>query len=255
MQPPSSAPSTNGSDGAVRSKRQPSRSQSKSQSKPPKRNIRQSQQLQDGTTAATTPSSKTIKSSPLINMLMMGLGVCCLLSVSTNLLHHDSFVHHSPDTPMARAMMDFKRGRLAMQKNNNNNKNNKRKMSAEEMEEELIQNQGGWEDPEGKPDEVGKRQPHVTSLAGLRCEKYGGPSTKEAEEMVYWRDIPSDELFESPLKAKKGQRRQYLTFEPDGGTFSYYLSFLHCVGTAIFSFTLTLSLCQSHRANKSIPSP
>lgn len=145
----------------------------------------------------------------------MGLGVCCLLSVSTNLLHHDSFVHHSPDTPMARAMMDFKRGRLAMQRNSNN----KRKMSAEEMEEELIQNQGGWEDPEGKPDEVGKRQPHVTSLAGLRCEKYGGPSTKEAEEMVYWRDIPSDELFESPLKAKKGQLRQYLAFEPDGGTF------------------------------------
>ena len=150
-------------------------------------------------------------------MLMVGLGVCFLLSVSTNLLHHDAFVHHSPDTPMARAMMEFKRGRLAMQKDT---KNKKRKMSTEEMEEELIQNQGGWEDPEGILDGGGRR---VASLAGLRCEKYGGPSMKEAEEMVYWRDIPSDELFESPLKPKKGLRRQYLTFEPDGGTFLLFV--------------------------------
>ena len=29
-------------------------------------------------------------------------------------------------------------------------------------------------------------------LAGLSCEAYGGPSDKEAKEMVYWEDIPSD---------------------------------------------------------------
>jgi hypothetical protein len=48
-------------------------------------------------------------------------------------------------------------------------------------------------------------------VAGLSCEKYGGPSNEIAVEMVYWRDIRSDETFSSPLYVKD----TYLTFETD----------------------------------------
>jgi hypothetical protein len=53
------------------------------------------------------------------------------------------------------------------------------------------------------------------SLAGLSCEKYGGPAPDIAQEMVYWEDIASDNQHVSPLK-RKGVS-QYLTFEPDKG--------------------------------------
>lgn len=52
-------------------------------------------------------------------------------------------------------------------------------------------------------------------LAGLNCEDHGGPSYELAEEMVYWRDVPSDATFKSPIGRDDG-RRKYLTFEPDG---------------------------------------
>lgn len=61
-------------------------------------------------------------------------------------------------------------------------------------------------------------------LAHLSCAKYGGPADKDAQEMVYWKDIESDRRYVSPfhvkVSAKQGQRRQYMTFEPDG-TFSH----------------------------------
>lgn len=49
-------------------------------------------------------------------------------------------------------------------------------------------------------------------VAGLTCDKHGGPVSEDARnEMVYWKDIPQDSTFESPLKAPE---EQYLTFEP-----------------------------------------
>ena len=53
-------------------------------------------------------------------------------------------------------------------------------------------------------------------LAGLNCDKYGGPPSDIAQEMVYWEDIPSDTQYVSPFKRKEGPV-QYLTFEPDQG--------------------------------------
>ena len=54
--------------------------------------------------------------------------------------------------------------------------------------------------------------PH--QVAGLSCKRYGGPSDSEAAEMVYWKDIPSDALFESPFKRYgpqvKVSRRYYI---------------------------------------------
>lgn len=51
-------------------------------------------------------------------------------------------------------------------------------------------------------------------LAGLNCDKFGGPSEEAAQEMVYWEDIPSDASWVSPFKQNTPQ---YLTFEPDNG--------------------------------------
>lgn len=56
---------------------------------------------------------------------------------------------------------------------------------------------------------------HEHRLAGLNCEKWGGPSDEEAQEMVYWEDIPSDAHHVSPFKMPGIS--QYMTFEPDSG--------------------------------------
>lgn len=56
----------------------------------------------------------------------------------------------------------------------------------------------------------------VHTLGGLSCAKHGGPSDEIAAEMVYWSDIPSDNIFVSPFLNKEGKTK-YMTFEPDGG--------------------------------------
>lgn len=56
----------------------------------------------------------------------------------------------------------------------------------------------------------------VHRVAGLNCDKYGGPSEDIAAEMVYWQDIPRDAKYESPY-ANYGKSPKYLTFEPDEG--------------------------------------
>jgi hypothetical protein len=53
-------------------------------------------------------------------------------------------------------------------------------------------------------------------VAGLSCKLHGGPSDKDAAEMIYWRDIPADSTFESPFQ-NTGPSPKYLTFEPDEG--------------------------------------
>ena len=56
----------------------------------------------------------------------------------------------------------------------------------------------------------------TSSIAGLNCDRFGGPEEDVAAEMVYWRDIPSDSHFASPY-ANYGASPKYLTFEPDEG--------------------------------------
>lgn len=51
------------------------------------------------------------------------------------------------------------------------------------------------------------------SLAGLSCERFGGPPYAVTQEMVYWSDIPEDNRHVSPFY----QPNQFLTFEPDSG--------------------------------------
>jgi len=57
-------------------------------------------------------------------------------------------------------------------------------------------------------------------IAGLNCDRFGGPSEEVASEMVYWRDIPSDAKYFSPYHNKNDKEKKYLTFEPDEGGFN-----------------------------------
>ena len=61
-------------------------------------------------------------------------------------------------------------------------------------------------------------------LAGLSCERFGGPSDEDAAEMIFWEDIPSDSLHVSPFQDPN--RKQYLTFEADHGAYHWVVSFL-----------------------------
>ena len=56
----------------------------------------------------------------------------------------------------------------------------------------------------------------IHGVAGLDCAAHGGPNSKATtQELVYWKDLPLDNDYISPLKSM--DQRQYLTFEPDGG--------------------------------------
>jgi hypothetical protein len=63
-------------------------------------------------------------------------------------------------------------------------------------------------------------------LAGLNCDRWGGPSNDLAEEMVYWEDIPSDSQFISPFYKSEGPT-QYFTFEADFAGWNN-VRYVHC---------------------------
>jgi hypothetical protein len=86
-------------------------------------------------------------------------------------------------------------------------------------------------------EQVGRRG---YSLAGLSCQKWGGPLADIAQEMVYWEDIPSDNQHVSPLK-RKGMS-QYLTFESDHGGFNNIRMAMETVLALSFAMGRTLVL-------------
>ena len=74
------------------------------------------------------------------------------------------------------------------------------------------------EEVDAAVEEVDYREDDIESkhfLAGLSCERFGGPSDKDAAEMIFWEDIPSDSQHVSPFQ--KPKQKQYLTFEADHG--------------------------------------
>jgi len=76
------------------------------------------------------------------------------------------------------------------------------------------------------------------SVNGLSCENHGGPRNSDAEEMVYWRDIPSDSTVVSPFK--RDGEEQFLLFEYDDGgwnncrmAFESILAMAHAMGRTL----------------------
>lgn len=83
--------------------------------------------------------------------------------------------------------------------------------------EEGEKNTGDDEEETDYRDLEGAGKQH--SLAGLSCDRFGGPADEIAREMVYWEDVPSDSLYVSPFQKK--DQKQYLTFEADHGTLQH----------------------------------
>ena len=50
-----------------------------------------------------------------------------------------------------------------------------------------------------------KTYPHT--ISGLNCLLYGGPSHTSCQEIVYWKDIPSDSEYTSPFYYSKKQHQ------------------------------------------------
>lgn len=183
-------------------------------------------------TAPLDDTSRPRRSS-LTSTLLILLGFCLLVSLSINWIHGVSFSHHAADTPLARAMNDFKQqGNKAMNKMAKNEVENIKSFMARAMKDFQKDNKAAKNEIENEEEQVNAEVVKVkeeevvvppgddvapSTLAGLNCDAFGGPSREEAQEMVYWSDIPSDSRYVSPFHEKRGQHRRYLTFEPDGG--------------------------------------
>ena len=63
-------------------------------------------------------------------------------------------------------------------------------------------------------------------LGRLRCEIYGGPSDKAAQEMVYWRDIPQDDAHKNVFRSAK--QRKFVSMEADAGGFNNVRMSVEC---------------------------
>ena len=85
-----------------------------------------------------------------------------------------------------------------------------------------------------------QQQPLGHDMAGLNCIDHNGPSNDVAKEMIYWKDIPTDSKYKSPI-GQNDKKRKYLTFEPDG-TFAMFCV-CYCVSSDIL---LGDCICQSY---------
>lgn len=131
-------------------------------------------------------------------LLLIAVGGCLIVNALVSLSHA-----YGPDSghnlAIHEAMADFKKGTLT---------NTAISLKSPEAEASVSARSSST---------VKDGAPVASKIASLSCEKYGGPPDQYASEMVYWSDIPSDSQYVSPLQKKHGERRQYMTFEPDGG--------------------------------------
>mmetsp|Transcript_46732 Transcript_46732/g.69496 ORF Transcript_46732/g.69496 Transcript_46732/m.69496 type:complete len:638 (-) Transcript_46732:245-2158(-) len=177
--------------------------------------------------------SRSPKSSALTNLLIFLLGVCCLVSVGFNVAHNDPLHHHHPEMAVAEHLNDFMKGRrrnpaarntdtkdagsVGGQRNNPDDSDQTPSQEKDPNHPDNLHNPHNQEFQDVDPPAL--RTPVTKSkLAGLTCDQYGGPDRQAAQELVYWNDIPQDQLYVSPLQATSSQDGpKYMTFEPDGG--------------------------------------
>jgi hypothetical protein len=172
----------------------------------------------------------------------MVLGIFILIVVTANLMYLPSIVPNTVDFSNGDVMVDFASSNNELSYTNrhpskgselsqkeikkwSHNIDKKREKEGSRISSSLR----GVADPDGNlpkvNDETHDANPKVdekpttsstSSIAGLNCDRFGGPDEDVAAEMVYWRDIPSDSHFASPY-ANYGESPKYLTFEPDEG--------------------------------------
>jgi len=141
-----------------------------------------------------------------------------------------------------------------------NNDDEEEERDEEEEEEEEVEKESSNDDDTIKVEVVEgeeqqqQRQEH--KVANLNCEKYGGPSNDNAQEMVYWEDIPRDALHISPFHHKHPDNThqqqqqqqqnqpitQFLTFESDHGGWNNIRMAMETVLAIAFAMGRTLVL-------------
>lgn len=151
----------------------------------------------------TTSRSESSGIFKMQAFLMAILGICVLLTAYVNLASTSATIMdmHHYGAAVNQAIEDFKRG-------SSSTSSMQKQQPAEEREQFSTTNNNNNNN---------RGTPPQSKIASLSCAKHGGPADEFAQEMVYWSDVPSDALYASPLKQKRGQQKQYMTFEPDGG--------------------------------------
>ena len=194
-----------------------------------------------GKKSSLSSSSATTKQKPrryfystfhVVGAFLMG---CCVATVGITIFHfstlsdlHDgsvnsvlsssssslALVHHTPGNVAKSHSKTANDANNANNANNNNNNNNN-SSSNSKQKQKLASNHDNLVHP----------------VAGLDCSEHDGPMDADfAKEMVYWRDIAGDNSWKSPFlqnnnnnnnnnsnNKNQQNKRQYLTFEPDGG--------------------------------------
>jgi hypothetical protein len=147
--------------------------------------------------SADPTTSRPGKRVTLLHAIVVSIGISCLLIAAVNL----GSLPHAMDLPTSSAK------HFGLEQFLLDSKNKKKR---QHDDKQIIK--------ESAPDDSRKKTIISSKISGLSCDKFGGPLEAEAaEEMVYWLDIPSDQLYQSPFRPQPGQPRQYMTFEPDGG--------------------------------------
>ena len=178
----------------------------------------------------TTTSSSTISNrrstagggTGLNDLFIVIFGMAFLLSVSLNVLHSTEQLPHDHNTVIEEAIQNFMEGKPLQHSNSNakpqgpnnivdggNNENFEISLNI------VKKNADADETEEEDPNFIPELHQGKISLETLDCSRFGGPSIQEAQELVYWQDIPSDANYVSPFH--DDQQTKYLTFEPDGG--------------------------------------
>jgi hypothetical protein len=158
-------------------------------------------------TTTTTRSSRAAAHSNITNYFLVILCGFGLLTLFVNLQHGGIDQLGSIGSFQEQHFGKFRSGkeRAAIKKGEDTTRVEER---LEEVDDDVV-------------DETAAAAQHT--LAGLNCDKYGGPSLEVASEMIYWQDVPSDNTFVSPFFNKK--ETQYLTFESDHG--GWNVSMIH----------------------------
>ena len=185
---------------------------------------------------ASSSNKKATTRSVVQIILMITIVACVVLTVLVNIKSTSAAVleglHYG--AAVTTAIAEFKKERTGIPRGVNLDSSGSVKSplvpdqqaQRQEQEQQHDEEQQQPEESPSEPAEEPKKSDTVadppqeaipSKIASLSCEKYGGPPDEFAQEMVYWSDVPSDALYVSPLRQKRGERRQYMTFEPDGG--------------------------------------
>ena len=187
---------------------------------------------------------KTKQGTGLNDMFIAVFGVAFLLSLGLNILHGIGGFDNDGGGGYGSELSRAKGGNSALHSTLQDFKMNKNKKTSMLKDKYNIIDTSNQLETINEHDHNDRHQEHDDPLTGrgnhnehdhedvtlstLNCDAFGGPSINEAQEMVYWADIPSDEHFISPFHPKRKHQKgsteevyvestKYLTFEPDGG--------------------------------------